>query len=66
MKQVDVAEAGSRLAEILAEAEHGEDAVLTRQGQPIGRLVPLGPAIHDFDARRRCDPKSWMPGLRRA
>lgn len=43
MKQVDVSEAGSHLAELMAEAERGEDVVLTRQGQPIGRLVPLGP-----------------------
>jgi prevent-host-death family protein len=43
MKQVDVSEAGSHLAELMAEVQRGEDVVLTRQGQPIGRLVPLGP-----------------------
>lgn len=44
MKQVDVSEAGSHLAELMAEVQRGEDIVLTRQGQPIGRLVPLGPS----------------------
>lgn len=43
MKQVDVSEFGTHLAELMAEAQRGEDIVLTRQGQPIGRLVPLGP-----------------------
>ena len=43
MKEVDVAEAGTHLAELMAEAQRGEDIVLTRQGRPIGRIVPLGP-----------------------
>lgn len=39
--QVNVQEAKTRLSQILAQAENGEDIVIARDGTPIVRLVPL-------------------------
>lgn len=41
--QVNVQEAKTRLSQILAQAERGEDVVIARDGTPIARLVPVGP-----------------------
>jgi prevent-host-death family protein len=40
--QVNVQEAKTRLSQILAQAEQGEDVVIARDGRPIARLVPVG------------------------
>jgi prevent-host-death family protein len=40
--QVNVQEAKTRLSQILAQAEQGEDVVIARDGKPIARLVPVG------------------------
>lgn len=37
---VDVAEAGARFGELLERVERGEEIVITRDGQPVARLVP--------------------------
>lgn len=42
--QVNVQEAKTRLSQLLARAEAGEDVVIARDGTPIMRLVPLQPA----------------------
>lgn len=39
MKEVAVYEAKTRLSELLAEVELGEQITITRHGQPIARLV---------------------------
>ena len=39
--QVNVQEAKTRLSQILAAAENGEDVVIARDGKPIVRLVPV-------------------------
>ena len=39
--QVNVQEAKTRLSQILAQAENGEDVVIARDGKPIVRLVPV-------------------------
>ena len=39
--QVNVQEAKTRLSQILAQAEAGEDVVIARDGKPIVRLVPV-------------------------
>lgn len=39
MKEVAVYEAKTRLSELLAEVERGEQVTITRRGQPIARLV---------------------------
>jgi prevent-host-death family protein len=39
--QVNVQEAKTRLSQILAAAEGGEDVVIARDGKPVVRLVPV-------------------------
>lgn len=41
---VNTHEAKSRLSELLAAAERGEDVVIARAGKPVARLVPVAPA----------------------
>lgn len=41
--QVNVQEAKTRLSQILAQAEQGEEVVIARDGTPVVRLVPVGP-----------------------
>jgi len=46
--QVNVQEAKTRLSQILAAAESGEDVVIARDGKPVARLVPVDtPAPRD-------------------
>jgi len=44
MKEIAVYEAKTRLSELLAEVEKGEQFVITRRGQAIARLVCVAPA----------------------
>jgi prevent-host-death family protein len=39
--QVNVQEAKTRLSQILAAVEGGEDVVIARDGKPVVRLVPV-------------------------
>ena len=39
--QVNVQEAKTRLSQLLAQAEAGEEVVIARDGKPIVRLVPV-------------------------
>jgi prevent-host-death family protein len=39
MKEIAVYEAKTRLSELLAEVEQGEQIIITRRGVPIARLV---------------------------
>lgn len=41
METVDIDEATTRLSRLVARAEAGEETVLTRNGRPVARLVPL-------------------------
>jgi antitoxin (DNA-binding transcriptional repressor) of toxin-antitoxin stability system len=41
MHRVDVEDAKSSLDQLLAEAQRGEEVVLTRQDRPIARLVAV-------------------------
>jgi prevent-host-death family protein len=45
MKEVAVYEAKTRLSELLAEVERGEQFVITRRGEAIARLVSAAPAV---------------------
>lgn len=38
---VNVQEAKTRLSELLARVERGEDVVIARSGHPVARLAPL-------------------------
>ena len=44
MKELAVYEAKTRLSELLAEVEKGEQFVITRRGEAIARLVSAAPA----------------------
>ncbi len=46
---IEVAEAKTRLSELLARVEAGEDIVIARDGKPIVRLTPID------ERRRRLD-----------
>jgi prevent-host-death family protein len=49
MIQVNVQDAKTRLSELLAQVEHGEQVVIARAGSPVARLVPFGsPAPRQF------------------
>ena len=41
MTRVDVQEARTRLCQLLQAAERGEEVVITREGRPDVRLVPV-------------------------
>ena len=41
MTQVNVQEAKTRLSDLLARSERGEEIVIARSGRPVARLVPL-------------------------
>ena len=41
MAHVDVQEAETRLSQLLAAAERGEEVVISRGGRPVARLVPV-------------------------
>jgi len=41
--QVNVQEAKTRLSQLLAQVERGEDVIIARDGVPIVRLLPLSP-----------------------
>jgi len=54
MESYNVAEAKTRLSEILERVSEGEEILLTRRGRPIARVIPaatasniLGAGIHD-------------------
>ena len=42
MTHVNVQEAKTRLSQLLAAAERGEEVVIARGGRPVVRLVPVG------------------------
>ena len=44
MIQVNVHEAKSRLSQLLARVEAGEEVLIARAGKPVARLAPLLPA----------------------
>ncbi|MYD66067.1 MAG: type II toxin-antitoxin system Phd/YefM family antitoxin [Chloroflexi bacterium] len=43
MSTVDMHEARNSLSRLLAQVEAGEDIVITRDGQPVARLVAIEP-----------------------
>ncbi len=42
--QINIVEAKSQLPSLIAAAERGEDVVIARDGVPVARIVPCGPA----------------------
>lgn len=45
---VPVAEAKARLSDLLRQAEAGQEIVITRNGEPVARLVPVRPRTGGF------------------
>lgn len=43
MTQLDVNEAGEKLAELVRRVLAGEDVFLAEAGRPVARIVPAGP-----------------------
>lgn len=43
MAQFNVHQAKTRLSQLLARAEAGEEVVIARRGEPVARLVPCKP-----------------------
>lgn len=42
MTVVNVQEAKTRLSDLLARVERGEEVIIARSGSPVARLVPVG------------------------
>jgi prevent-host-death family protein len=42
-EQLNVQDAKTRLSELLARVERGEEFVIARGGKPVARLAPIGP-----------------------
>ncbi len=53
MKEVAVYEAKTRLSELLAEVEQGEQVTITRRGLPVARLVGAMAAKRGATAQRQ-------------
>ncbi len=45
---VAVAEAKARLSDLLRQAEAGQEIVITRNGEPVARIVPIRPRAGGF------------------
>ncbi len=41
MKQIGVKQARQELSDLIARAEAGEEVIITRQGMPVAKLVPV-------------------------
>jgi prevent-host-death family protein len=60
MKTVAVFEAKSRLSEILAAVERGEEYIVTKHGKPVARIVPSG----QVDATSMADTKKLIASIK--
>jgi prevent-host-death family protein len=49
MRTASVRDAQHHLSRLLAEVEKGEEIVLTRRGQQVGKLVPVRPPEDPFE-----------------
>lgn len=52
MKTIAVFEAKSRLSEILAAVELGQEFTVTKRGAPIARIIPYHQAQYDAAAKK--------------
>jgi prevent-host-death family protein len=53
LKEVAVYEAKTRLSELLAEVERGQQVTITRRGQAVARLVPAAAARRAATSQRQ-------------
>lgn len=63
MATVSAAEAKASLSEYLRRAEAGEEIIVTRNGEPVAKLVPIRPRIGGFmhGEIAEIDPDWWHP-----
>lgn len=59
--RVAPSEAEGQLTELVRLAEAGDDVVLTREGRPVVRPVPI-PAMPSSEERRRVLEEVWAAG----
>ncbi len=61
---VNIGEAKTRLSELIAASERGEEVVIARAGEPAVRLVPVEPdaALNALAAKRRAFIGSMKSG----
>ena len=52
-RTVNVGEAKAQLSQLIARAEAGEDVIITRDGVPVVRIVPVGSPIAETIALMR-------------
>ena len=52
-RTVDVGDAQAQLSDLIARAEAGENVIITRDGIPVARIVPLERPIADTIALMR-------------
>lgn len=56
-----VAEAKAKFSELLGRAEHGEEIVIKRHGEPIAKLVPIKPKTSVEERRKsRLEYEAWV------
>ena len=51
-REVAIREAKARLSELLVAVENGEQVTITRHGQPVAKLVAIGPARREAGQRQ--------------
>jgi len=61
MSTFSVAEAKTHLSQLLERAEKGEEVAITRRGEPIARLAPIGTAKPGIDFARLRALRAAMP-----
>ena len=49
MRTVSARDANQRFSKLLAEAEQGQDVVITKRGRPVARLVAYAPKLEEKD-----------------
>ena len=63
MATFDLIEAQTHLADLIAQVEAGEEVVITRNGEPLARLVPISAELPAPKPRRvfgQLRGKGWM------
>jgi prevent-host-death family protein len=52
-REVAIYQAKTRLSELVAAVEQGEQVTITRRGQPVAKLVAIGPVRREASQRQR-------------
>ena len=66
MESLSQRELRNRSADVLRAAEAGESFVVTNDGRPVARLVPLGGHVADLPLSRPARRRGGFAALRRA